>query len=407
PGYDTSSWARATVPATSADPGTTWYRTTFDLAVPTADDASLGLTIGDPSKPRSGGAYRALVFVNGWNVGQYIADVGPQHTFVVPNGILNPHGTNTVALAVTSNGGAGDALEKVVLTDLGTVRGGVPVALNAAPGWSGATYGDAGVPAQVTMGALSSDAGTPVRSGDVIHVEGSVTNRSGGTATSVVTGLQAPEGWTVTPSGPVDGAPLAPGETRALHWTVTVAASAGTGSYQLSASATYVQGGVAGRTGDTLPLTVRSAGDVFVSDLPFAAQSNGYGPVERDMNVGGASSGDGGPLTIKGVTYGKGLGTNAISSVTIDVPAGCTTFRSDIGVDDSAGGTRGSVVFSVLVDGQSRFTSSVLRGQTAAVPVTVDVTGARTLTLTVGDAGDGNGHDNADWAAAQLQHCAG
>ena len=76
-----------------------------------------------------------LIFVNGWNIGQYIANVGPQHTFVVPNGILDPHGSNTLALAVTSNGGAGNALEKVALTNLGTVRGGVPLTLVQSPGF--------------------------------------------------------------------------------------------------------------------------------------------------------------------------------------------------------------------------------------------------------------------------------
>ncbi len=38
-------------------------------------------------------------------MGQYIADVGPQHTFVIPNGVLNPDGHNTLAIAVTSDGG--------------------------------------------------------------------------------------------------------------------------------------------------------------------------------------------------------------------------------------------------------------------------------------------------------------
>lgn len=83
----------------------------------------------------SGGAYRVLVFVNGWNMGQYVASVGPQHVFAVPSGILDPHGSNTLALAVTGNGGAGDALERVALVDLGTVRGGVPLTLVQSPGF--------------------------------------------------------------------------------------------------------------------------------------------------------------------------------------------------------------------------------------------------------------------------------
>jgi beta-galactosidase GanA len=127
PGYSDRAWSRRPVPDVDAPAGTSWYRTTFDLRIPAGDDASLGLTIGDPAVPRSGGHYRVLIFLNGWNMGQYIADVGPQHTFVLPNGILDPHGRNTLALAVTSDGGPGNALESVRLTNLATVRGGVPV----------------------------------------------------------------------------------------------------------------------------------------------------------------------------------------------------------------------------------------------------------------------------------------
>ena len=69
-------------------------------------------------------------------MGQYIANVGPQHTFVVPNGVLDPDGENTLAIAVTSDGGAGNGLERVALTDLGTVRGGVPLTLDDSPGYA-------------------------------------------------------------------------------------------------------------------------------------------------------------------------------------------------------------------------------------------------------------------------------
>jgi hypothetical protein len=57
----------------------------------------------------------------------------PPHTFVLPNGVLDPHGVNTLALAVTSAGGAGDGLERVQLTTLDVARGGVPVRLVDSP----------------------------------------------------------------------------------------------------------------------------------------------------------------------------------------------------------------------------------------------------------------------------------
>jgi beta-galactosidase GanA len=136
PGFPDSSWVTHPVPDTTAAAGTQWYRTSFTLAVPAADDASIGLTIGNPATLRSGGNYRVLIFVNGWNMGQYIGNVGPQHTFVLPNGILNPRGSNTLALAVTSDGGSANALESVQLTNLHTVAGGVPVSMVAAPGYT-------------------------------------------------------------------------------------------------------------------------------------------------------------------------------------------------------------------------------------------------------------------------------
>jgi hypothetical protein len=74
-----------------------------------------------------------LIFVNGWNMGQFIANVGPQRTFVLPTGIVDLHGKNTLALAVTSDGAPGDALETVKLVNLRSVRGGLPVARVAAP----------------------------------------------------------------------------------------------------------------------------------------------------------------------------------------------------------------------------------------------------------------------------------
>jgi hypothetical protein len=137
PGFPDTAWSTRPVPDTAANPGTSWYRTQFTLAVPAGNDASIGLTIGNPAVVRSGGNYRALIFVNGWNLGQYIANVGPQHTFVIPNGILNPNGANTVAIAVTSAGGGANALERVSLTNLGTVRGGAPLTLVNSPGYAG------------------------------------------------------------------------------------------------------------------------------------------------------------------------------------------------------------------------------------------------------------------------------
>ena len=91
------------------------------------------LAFGDTDVPRSKARYRVLLFVNGWNMGQFIAHVGPQRVFPIPEGILNHRGSNTVALAVTTDGAPGDALEAVKLVALRNVAGGVPVRMVPAP----------------------------------------------------------------------------------------------------------------------------------------------------------------------------------------------------------------------------------------------------------------------------------
>jgi beta-galactosidase GanA len=138
PGFDDRSWKAANVPAIETRAGTTWYRTSFDLAVPQGQDATIGIAFGDTGKPRSPiAAYRVLIFVNGWNMGQFIAHVGPQRIFPMPEGILDHRGHNIIALAVTSDGVAGDALEEVKLVTLRDVKGGLPVRMVPAPATPG------------------------------------------------------------------------------------------------------------------------------------------------------------------------------------------------------------------------------------------------------------------------------
>jgi len=127
PDADDRAWRTVTVPMSQAPAGTNWYRTSFDLAVPKEHDATIGIAFGDTSTPRSLASYRVLVFVNGWHMGQFIAHVGPQRVFPIPEGILNHRGRNTVALAVTTDGAPGNSLEEVKLVVMRNVRGGVPV----------------------------------------------------------------------------------------------------------------------------------------------------------------------------------------------------------------------------------------------------------------------------------------
>jgi hypothetical protein len=128
-GYPDSGWSPVSLPDSDPDPGVAWYRTTFDLDVPAGVDSSIGLNISDPAAK----LYRALIFVNGWNLGQYINNIGPQHTFVLPDGILRTSGANTLSIAVISNGAGTGGLGTVSLVDLGTVASALQVPDVASP----------------------------------------------------------------------------------------------------------------------------------------------------------------------------------------------------------------------------------------------------------------------------------
>jgi Beta-galactosidase jelly roll domain/Beta-galactosidase, domain 3 len=133
PGFPDRRWAEVSLPNSDPRPGVAWYRATFRLEVPRGVDASLGLTISDDSSK----SYRAQIFLNGWNIGQYINNVGPQHTFVLPAGILDQRGRNTLAIAVLADGTTPGGLGSATLANLGTVAGGVPVSLVVSPAYDG------------------------------------------------------------------------------------------------------------------------------------------------------------------------------------------------------------------------------------------------------------------------------
>jgi beta-galactosidase GanA len=133
PGFDDSRWQRVSTPPARLEPGTSWYRARFGLDVPKGQDATVGLVFGDTGTPRSTARYRVLIFVNGWNMGQFIAHVGPQRVFPIPEGILNHRGANSIALAVTSDGQPGNVLEPVRLVTMRNVKGGLNVRMVPAP----------------------------------------------------------------------------------------------------------------------------------------------------------------------------------------------------------------------------------------------------------------------------------
>jgi hypothetical protein len=117
PSARTKSW-RLGSPTDPLRPGVRWYSTNTHLSIPKDQDVPVTLHVD-----KGTGHYRALIFINGWNMGEYV-NGEIQQDFTLPDGILRPHGHNTITLAViaedTSHPG------EVSLRAAANLRGGVP-----------------------------------------------------------------------------------------------------------------------------------------------------------------------------------------------------------------------------------------------------------------------------------------
>lgn len=105
------------------------------------------------------------------------------------------------------------------------------------------------------------------------------------------------------------------------------------------------------------------------------------------------------PLTLGGRVFERGVGTHAASEMIIDLKGHAKAFLATAGVDDNTEG-KGSVIFSIMVDGKVVARTAVMRGGDNPIQLGVGLEGAKTMILSVEDAGDNNHFDHADWVDA-------
>lgn len=147
------------------------------------------------------------------------------------------------------------------------------------------------------------------------------------------------------------------------------------------------------------------AASAYLSDLEPISATNGWGPVERDMSNGEQAADDGVPIRIQGVAFARGLGVHANSDVRFNLAGRCTRFTAQFGADDEAPDDAPTLTYAVMADGVTLASGSA-NGASPPQAVDVDVTGRTQLSLLVGDGGNGNGWDHADWGGAYVT-CSG
>jgi beta-galactosidase GanA len=242
-GYPDQDWQSVTLPdswqARGVPPGIGWYRTSFSLSLPPRGYVPVDVQIGGPGPGAGTADYRAFIYVNGWLIGRYVNNVGPQHQFYVPAGILNDQGPNTLAIAVWGLDGSSGGLPQVSLVAAGNQAGGVPAAPVASPGYSPLVYG-LPTPPQPTLAAISSSA----LAEGTFTVQATLRNPTSRPLPAASVSLSAPAGWTVSPSGTASLGTIAPGQSGAQTFSVTPPTSGlSSGVVNLLATASYGFGG--------------------------------------------------------------------------------------------------------------------------------------------------------------------
>jgi len=110
----------------------------------------------------------------------------------------------------------------------------------------------------------------------------------------------------------------------------------------------------------------------------------------------------GGPLEVGGRWSANGLGMTSRTRMTWDLDGRHRFFCARVAIDDTAG-SGGDVVFGVLLDGRSVWSSGPVRGQERLRAVgPLDLSGARTLTLVVDYGRRADVKDHAVWLDPRL-----
>ncbi|MEX2185342.1 MAG: NPCBM/NEW2 domain-containing protein [Pirellulales bacterium] len=146
-------------------------------------------------------------------------------------------------------------------------------------------------------------------------------------------------------------------------------------------------------------ITIKSDRLVFLSDLkPAAVQVRPVVTLERPPQVDRGVMG--GPLSLAGQTFEKGLGVMSRTELAFDQPTGFDALAATIGIDDSAA-ERGNCEFVVLVDGREAFRAT-MTGKTPPREIRVSTAGGRRVSLVVEPGDDLDLADHADWCDARL-----
>ena len=123
PGFEpsnTSTWSLGSPLAGLNASGINWYITSFNLSIDSDLDVPIGLEVDAPN----GTEASVQIWMNGYQYGKFIPQIGPQTRFPFPPGVLNNQGSNTLAISLWAQTDTGAQLSNVTLFSYGVYESG-------------------------------------------------------------------------------------------------------------------------------------------------------------------------------------------------------------------------------------------------------------------------------------------
>lgn len=139
----------------------------------------------------------------------------------------------------------------------------------------------------------------------------------------------------------------------------------------------------------------------YLSDMNWESATTGWRSVVKDMAVGTTSKIK---LNVDGTvkTFDKGIGAATNAKIVYNLDGNYNYFTTYVGTDKNYNLGSTTIRFRILADGKEVYTSDVIKTNTPAEFVKLDVTGVKELTLIADDV-DGNlVGDFASWADTKL-----
>jgi hypothetical protein len=139
---------------------------------------------------------------------------------------------------------------------------------------------------------------------------------------------------------------------------------------------------------------------IYLSDLPPQSEKatpflDVQWPLVRDGNAARTW------LRVDGQVFDKGLGMHGAGEIVYLVDRKYRALEAVVGLDERAG-RLGQARVRIVVDGEEKWVSPVLRGGEKALPVRVEISGATRISLRVDESRGGGVQCHVDWAEARL-----